>query len=69
MVDRDDFVLREEKRGVDGAGNGVGEEGRFIDGFHGGFGDFKHEGPIGAFFGGGGGWFVPVGELHGRETG
>ena len=69
VVDRYDFVFWEEESGVDGALDGVGYECRFGDWFHGGFGDFKHQGPVGTFFGGGGGGFVAVGELEGRETG
>ena len=34
MVDGDDFVMGEEQSGVDGPGDGVSEEGGFVDGFH-----------------------------------
>jgi hypothetical protein len=69
VINGDDFVLWEEERSVDGALNGVGYESRFCDGFHGGFGNFKHQGPVWTFFGVGGGGFGAVGELEGRETG
>jgi hypothetical protein len=69
MVNTHNFIVREEESGVYRASDSVGDEGGFVDGFHGGFGDFKHEGPVGAFFGRGGGGFVAVGELEGGETG
>ena len=68
VVDWDDFVIGEEQRSVDGALDGVGYERGFCDGFHGGFGDFKHEGPVGTLLGVGGVGFGAVGELECGET-
>ena len=49
-----DFVGWLEHFGVDEAGDAVSEHVFLIDRFHGGFGDFEHDGPVGSFLGGGG---------------
>lgn len=69
VINGDDFVFWEKEGSVNGAFDGVGDESRFCDGFHRGFGDFEHQGPVWTFFGVGGGGFGAVGELESRETG
>lgn len=53
VVGADDFVGGAEHGGVDEALDAVCEEGGVVDGFHGGFGHFEHDGPVGTFFRGG----------------
>lgn len=49
VVGRDDLVGRLEHGGVEEAADGVGEEVVVVHRFEGGFGDFEHDTPVGAF--------------------
>ena len=60
-----DFVGWFQHVGCDEAFYAVGEHVCVVDGFHAGFGDFEHDGPVGAFLGGGVGGFFARGELLG----
>lgn len=67
VVGGDDFVLGLDHFGVDEALDGILEEFLLVDRFHGGFGDFQHDGPVRAWLGGGGVSLGAVGELLGGE--
>lgn len=49
VVGRDDLVGGLEHGGVEEAADGVGKEGGVVDGLEGGFRDFEHDAPVGAF--------------------
>ena len=80
-----DFVGGAEHFCGEQAFDAVGEEVGVVDGLEGGFGDFEHDGPVGAFGGGGvcglfaggemqgweflGGWRLVVGGVVGEDCG
>lgn len=57
VVGGDEVVGGAEHVGVDEAADGGLEDGVAVDGFEAGFGDFDHDGPVGARFGVGAGGF------------
>lgn len=67
VVGGDDLVGGGEHFGGDEAFDAVGEHIGVVDGLHGGFGDFEHDGPVGAFLRGGGGGLLARSDLLGRE--
>ena len=67
VVGRDDLVGGLEHGGVEEAADGVGEEAGVVDGLEGGFRDFEHDAPVGAFLWGRRGGLGAVGELEGGE--
>lgn len=67
VVGGDEFVGGLEHLRGDEAADGVLEEGGVVDGFHGGFRDFEHDGPVRALALLGRGGFAAVGEALGGE--
>ena len=67
VVGGDDFVGGLEHFGGYETFDTVGEEVFVVDGFHGGFRDFEHDGPVGTFLGVGRGGLFAGGEVEGGE--
>lgn len=67
VVGRHEGVRRAQHFGADEAGDAVAEEVGRVDGFEGRFGHLEHDGPVGAFLGGGVGGGGAVGQLDGGE--
>ena len=67
VVGGDDFVGGAEHFCGDEAFDAVGEKVFVVDGLHGGFGDFEHDGPVGTFLGVGCGGLLAGGEVERGE--
>ena len=70
VVGRYNLVVGLKHVSVDETLNGILEKCVVVDGFLGGFGDLKHDGPVGTWLRGGGlalGWPLTVCELNGGE--
>ncbi len=67
VVGGHDFVGGLEHFGRDEAFDAVGQHVGVVDGLQGGFGDFEHDGPVGAFARGGVGGLLAGGDLQGGQ--